>query len=296
MAEARARFGIFEFDAATRELWREGVAVRLQAQPAQALALLVANAGEVVTREALRRDLWGEETHVDFDRGLNFCIGQIRIALGDSAESPRFIRTLPKRGYQFIAPVTRPAPAPVVELPKPRSRMRLAASVLAGLALAAGTAWWFFRPTAPLPSVTIAVTRFDNQTGDAAFTRFADTLTDSVVGELATAGGGRYGVIGNASILRGPRETRDLLAIGSSLRAAYVVIGQVQRDGPGIRILAHLIRMPDQKHVWVERADSMPDQAERMQSDLARRIAKEFSRRLDADRAAHISSSALVIR
>src|SRR5215467_8334133 len=103
----KLQFGLFEFYPATRELYRDGVRLRLQAQPAQVLELLVAKAGEIVTRESLRQAIWGTETFVDFDRGLNFCIAQIRSALGDSAESPRFVRTVPKQGYKFIAPVER---------------------------------------------------------------------------------------------------------------------------------------------------------------------------------------------
>src|ERR1700732_1498727 len=104
-APSRVRFGVFDFDTASGELRRDGVPVRLQPQPAEVLAILVARAGEIVTREALRQALWGPETFVDFDRGLNFCVAQIRAALGDSADAPRFIRTLPKRGYQFMGPV-----------------------------------------------------------------------------------------------------------------------------------------------------------------------------------------------
>ena len=152
---ARVRFGVFELDPATGDLWREGALVRLQPQPAEVLALLVARAGEVVTRDALRERVWGGDTFVDFDRGLNFCIAQIRSALGDSAESPRFIRTLPKRGYQFIAPVERvgvavpavAAPAPIPELRatvRPRGRrLAVAVFVVAVMALGfAGGRWW----------------------------------------------------------------------------------------------------------------------------------------------------------
>src|SRR5919106_4391361 len=99
------RFGIFDFSPSTGELWRDGVPVRLQAQPARLLAALVARAGQVVTRETLQREIWGDGTHVDFERGLNFCIAQVRGALGDSADSPRFIETVPKQGYRFVAPV-----------------------------------------------------------------------------------------------------------------------------------------------------------------------------------------------
>src|SRR3954451_2698839 len=98
--EARIRFGAFDFDPATLELRREGAPIRLQPQPAQVLAILLAHPGEVVTRETLQKTLWGEDTFVDFDRGLNFCIAQIRSALGDSATSSVYVKTLPKRGYQ----------------------------------------------------------------------------------------------------------------------------------------------------------------------------------------------------
>src|SRR5271168_2139325 len=105
MNSGRFRFGLFEFDTAAGELRREGMLVRLQAQPAQVLSRLIERVGEVVTREELHRAVWGGETFVDFERGLNFCIGQIRAALGDDSTTPRYIRTIPRRGYQFIAPV-----------------------------------------------------------------------------------------------------------------------------------------------------------------------------------------------
>src|SRR6476661_8502933 len=101
----KAKFGEFEFDAVRGELRRRGQPVRLQAQPARVLAILVEHAGQVVTRDALREAIWGGDTFVDFDKGLNFAIAQIRTALGDSADAPSFVRTLPKRGYQFIAPI-----------------------------------------------------------------------------------------------------------------------------------------------------------------------------------------------
>ena len=100
------RFGIFTFDDRAAMLTRLDRPVALEPQPARALALLLSRAGDVVTRDELRAHLWGEDTHVDFDRGLAYCIGQLRVALGDSAESPRFIQTHPRRGFSFIAPVT----------------------------------------------------------------------------------------------------------------------------------------------------------------------------------------------
>src|SRR4051812_28651044 len=100
------RFGTFAFDSRTATLTRRERPVALEPQPARALALLLSRAGDVVSREELRAHLWGDATHVDFDRGLAYCIGQLRSALGDSAESPRFIQTLPRRGFSFIAPTT----------------------------------------------------------------------------------------------------------------------------------------------------------------------------------------------
>jgi DNA-binding winged helix-turn-helix (wHTH) protein/TolB-like protein len=265
----RIRFGLFDFDPESRELRREGIAVRLQAQPAQVLAILVAHAGKVVTREALREAVWGSDTVVDFERGLNFCIAQVRSALGDAAESPRFIRTLPKRGYQFIAPVES------VAAERPRSHIpRWAMPAAAALLLCGAVLVLATRPAAATP--TIAVCRFDNQTGDPALDRFADALADNVVAELTAAEAGRYAIIGNAAILRRPRPDRDIGAVSSSLHSAYVVIGQVQRDGTRLRVLAHLIRLPQQTHVWVARFDGLPDDPQPDAAELAQRVAGQF--------------------
>src|SRR3954451_7079577 len=108
----RYRFGIFSFDDRTLELTRSDRPAALEPQPARALALLLARAGDIVTRDELRAHLWDTGTHVDFDRGLAYCIGELRSALGDSADNPRFVQTLPRRGYMVIAPVIRPEPRP----------------------------------------------------------------------------------------------------------------------------------------------------------------------------------------
>ena len=122
------RFGQFEFDDASGELTRQGRIVRLEPQPARALGLLLSRAGSIVAREEMREHLWDPRTHVDFERGLAYCVAQIRSALGDAAENPRFLETMPKRGYRFIAPVEQvravtvvPTPEPVVDSPAPRA-------------------------------------------------------------------------------------------------------------------------------------------------------------------------------
>jgi DNA-binding winged helix-turn-helix (wHTH) protein/TolB-like protein len=319
MPSARFRFGLFSFDAATQELRREGTLVRLQAQPAQVLACLIDRAGQIVSREDLRNAVWGDRTFVDFDRGLNFCLTQIRSALGDDPTAPTYIRTLPKRGYQFIAPVERiPEPAAATheaaaqeagvqetkvqetkvqeskaqeakaeQAPTGRSfglRVVLVASavvVCAVLAFAAKA--WFGSGHGLKDPPTVAVLRFDNQTADAGMTLFSDALTDNVVEQLTSQSNGRFSVIGNAQILRLPRDQRDLNAIATSLHASYVVLGQVQSNGEQTRILAHLIRLPEQKHVWVARMDRTLSDRLNIQSEVAQKIAAELAPRVAAD-------------
>jgi DNA-binding winged helix-turn-helix (wHTH) protein/TolB-like protein len=304
------RFGLFEFDLATRELRREGVLVRLQSQPSQVLACLVGRAGELVSREELRRAVWGEATFVDFDRGLNFCIGQIRLALDDDATTPRYIRTLPKRGYQFIAPVQRvgrasddasesdrgdagepdrgtPARTETLSLKNNRfpSTAALVCASIVLLMAAGAAAYWARSRAGSNRHPVIAVLRFDNQTSDPEMSRFSDALTDNVVEELTKASLGRYEVIGNARILRAPRGQRDLSAIAASLHAGYVVLGQLQANGAQVRILVHLIRLPSQTHLWVTRLDRTTADLDPLsvESEVAQKVGTEFSERVVKD-------------
>jgi len=286
------RFGVFEFDAETQELRRNGATVHLQSQPARVLACLIENSNRTVTRDELRAAIWGNETFVDFERGLNFCISQIRSSLGDDSAQPIYIQTFPKRGYQFVAPVefisreipAQNAPAAIPVPVTSRRGWMIASVAMIALGIAGFTATHFFHRSAnasPLP--IIAVLRFDNETGIPDATRFSDGLTDNVVERLSMLSDGRYGVIGNAQILRLPREQRDLTAIGTSLNAKYVVLGQVQADGDKTRILAHLIHLPDQVHVWVVRTDgrTLSDPLA-LETELAQKIGDQFSIRVAA--------------
>jgi len=290
---APARFGLFEFDTATGALSREGVPVRLQPQPARVLTLLVERAGETVTREELRAAVWGEATFVDFERGLNFCVAQIRSALGDSAESPRFIETLPRRGYRFIAPVhaaverATTAPAPPVNQPGAdrrwprRSIVALAASLAAGIAAAVAVGLQVSRAPGD-GRVRIAVVPFDNETSLSDYDRIASGVADATVARLATADRlKRLDVIGNAAVLRRPRAFRDLKAIGEELRAEYVVLAQVKSEGGRVRLIAHLIRTSDQAHVWANTFDR-PSFGLDVQSELAESIAAAVDAKLSA--------------
>jgi DNA-binding winged helix-turn-helix (wHTH) protein/TolB-like protein len=287
-------FGPFVFDLDARELRRDDVDVRLQAQPGQVLAMLVQRAGAVVTRDELCAAVWGDDTHVDFDKGLNFAIAQVRAALRDSAETPRFVRTHPKRGYEFIAPVRElPAAhseaavaAPVAERPHPESPRRavvavLAAAVLAmGLAVTAARSWQAARVADRERQRTIAVVPFDNETGRPAMDRYARDLSDLLVAQLTTSTDGRYRIIGNAAILRRPRAERDLREIGRSLHAGFIVMGQVQEADGRPRILAHLIRLPEQTHLSVVRVERRDTTAPPDESELARQITGQFVQKL----------------
>jgi DNA-binding winged helix-turn-helix (wHTH) protein len=254
------RFADFEIDERAGVLRRSGERIRLQDLPFRLLMVLLRRAGDVVTRDELRAELWGSETFVDAEAGLNTAIGKIREALGDSADHPAFIETLPKRGYRFVGALAPENSVPrdlVVETAPERAAntSRRGLYVFAALAVAVIVlAAYSFR--ASRDHVTIAVVRFHNETGAAANDRLAGTLTDAVV--VALAGNPRYGVIGNSPILVTDRIFQDVQKIGAALRAEYVVLGQLQKGDHGLVTRAHFIRVSDQKHLWAGTID-LPD-------------------------------------
>jgi DNA-binding winged helix-turn-helix (wHTH) protein/TolB-like protein len=287
------RFGTFQYDDESGELWRDGVRQRLEPQPAKALTLLLARAGQLVTREELRRHLWADDTHVDFDRGLAYCIAQVRSALGDSGENPRFVQTLPRRGFRFIAPVAvEGARGEIIEPAgqspagrRPAARWWITAAVLVVLAGAGAWAAWLRIDRRPL----VAVAVFDNETGLPEYDRLAAGAADVMVDHLTALGADRVGVIGNASAVRQPRESRDPAAIRRETGAGYLVIGQIQKDAGGIRMLTHLIRLDDQTHLWVTRVVRAPDALAGIDLVSAQRLAEAVrlhvvERRKDAPR------------
>jgi len=281
---ARYRFGVFEFDDDALDLRRDGAVVHLQAQPKQVLACLLRNADRTVSREELKRAVWDDQTFVDFERGLNFCIAQIRSALGDEAARPVYIRTFARQGYQFIAPVERIGADASTARPAAQAAFggwqRWLAAAAMTLLIAVGISANYLMKPAPVQPPVVAVVRFDNETGNADMTRFSDALTDDVVERLTSLSGGRCAVIGNAQILRMPREQRNLGMIASSLHANFIVLGQVQAHGGQVRILAHLIRMPEQTHLLVTRLDRSLDNPLDLESRASQTIGSEFWRRL----------------
>jgi DNA-binding winged helix-turn-helix (wHTH) protein/TolB-like protein len=242
------KFGEFDVDERAGVLRRGGTRIKLQDLPFRLLVVLLRRAGEVVTRDELRAELWGSETFVDAEAGLNTAIAKIREALGDNAETPAFVETLPKRGYRFVATVvpaeTRP---PVFPGMPTRATNRPALYVLAALALATLGAAAYVAFGRPDP-ITIAIVRFHNETGAAENDRLAVTLTDAVV--VALAEHPKYGIIGNSPLLVTERIFQDVRKIGEALQADFVVLGQLQNGDAGLLTRAHFIRVSDQKHLW----------------------------------------------
>jgi DNA-binding winged helix-turn-helix (wHTH) protein/TolB-like protein/thioredoxin-like negative regulator of GroEL len=233
------RFGTFELDDRAGELRRNGALVRLPPQPFQVLRLLARHSGEVVDRDTLRREVWGETT-VDFDRSLNVCIAQIRTALNDDADAPRFIQTLPRRGYRFVAPVQgadRPAP------PR-RRRWPIAAAVAAiaaGLAAAGG-----YRIVRPGDSaIRLAVLPFEGP---------ESAQVDGFFDELLTRLGGiqtdRLRVIGRRSATAFRGAHLPLREIGRRLNVAYIVEATARTDAGGLRLAARLVHTADDAVLW----------------------------------------------
>jgi DNA-binding winged helix-turn-helix (wHTH) protein/TolB-like protein len=291
------RFGIFTFDARAAMLTRSDRPMALEPQPARALALLLSRAGDVVTRDELRAHLWGDDTHVDFDRGLAYCIGQLRTALGDSADSPRFIQTFPRRGFSFIAPVTAGEPdrstfddlrssaetANAEPRTSPDERRSISAALVVAIAVVfvavAGAGWWTVSRTSGPERPIVAVAVFDNETGDASRERAVSTIADVVVERLTALGPSRIGVNGNSKVLRNPRADRDPRTVARETHAAFLVAGHLQTKDGRLSLLMHIIRLDDGTHVWVQRISRSPDDAlESLDEDVASQIEKAVRR------------------
>jgi DNA-binding winged helix-turn-helix (wHTH) protein len=270
------RFGVYEFDAASGELRKDGRLVALEPQPAKALALLVSRAGTVVSRDELKAAVWGGETHVDFDRGLAYCVSQIRAALGDSADNPIFLQTVPRQGFKFIAPAFARDHPDELRRDRPAATFNRWVTIPLTLAMAAATIAMLFESFSPSPParVVIAVSVFDNETGNADFDRPVAGLSDLVVERLTRLAPNRIDVIGNAAILRQPRNIRNLKALAAEVRADYVLLGQLQQGESGLRFITHFIRLSDEAHL---KANRLPV-ADATLSGLEAAVVEEFER------------------
>ena len=273
------RFGTFEVSFQSGEVRKAGLRIRVQQQPMKLLEILLEYPGEVVTREELRRRVWPKESFGDFDQALNISIGKLRSALGDSAENPRFIETLPKRGYRFIADVSvvgdnehkrgpesaaspPPATGSVTQVqdpglaisrtrPKGRSWTTLLvipASVLVLSLVILAVSLFRSRVRPPTGIRSLAVLPLDNLSGDASQNYFADGMTDELITDLAQISALR--VISRTSVMAYKGARKPLPQIARELNVDAMVEGTVLRSGDQVRITAQLIEASTDKHLW----------------------------------------------
>ena len=301
-APSVVRFGTFEVSFQSGELRRAGVKIRVQQQPMRLLEILLERPGEIITREELRSRVWTNQDFGDFDQAVNIAIGKLRSALGDSAENPRYIETLPKRGYRFIAEVsvldiearpTRPEAAPGSlqnaefgrKLPSTelaiahKRRLWSVPRVIVGLALVLSLsvlAVWLFRPRSRPPTAirSLAVLPLDNLSGDASQDYFADGMTDELITDLAQIGALR--VISRTSVMTYKGVRKPLPEIAHELNVDAVVEGTVLRSGEQVRITAQLIQARADKHLWADSYEGNLRDTLALQKQVARSIAEQI--------------------
>jgi TolB-like protein/DNA-binding winged helix-turn-helix (wHTH) protein/Tfp pilus assembly protein PilF len=296
------RFDDFEVDVHSGELRKHGLRIKLQVQPFQVLAVLLEKPGETVTREELQRCIWPADTFVDFDQGLNNAVKKLREALGDDAVNPRFVETLPKRGYRFAAQVVladgrdgqgtfgaggleaQPTAPPRAGAARkaaearqtPRGRAAWIAS-LAVVALFVGLAWKFewIRPALPVGQIrSLAVLPLTNLSGDAEQEYFAEGMTDELITDLAQISALR--VISRTSVMHYKGTTETMPQIARELNVDAVLEGSVQRSGDQVRIRAQLIYASTERHLWAKSYQGSLGDVLALQNEVARAIAHEI--------------------
>ena len=240
-----ARFGAFEVDLRAGELRRQGRKLRLQEKPFQLLAALLEQPGEVVTRDELRLRLWPSDTFVDFDNGLNNAVAKLRSAVGDSAQSPKLIETLGRRGYRFIGAVDRVA-APAAQPGAGHLDQRVR---------------------------SLAVLPLANLSSDPEQEYFSDGMTDSLIAQLSGIRALR--VISRQSVIRYRKSEKSLPEIGRELNVDAVIEGTVLRTGNRIRITAQLVHAASDEHLWAEQYERELSDVLVLQSEIARAVAQQ---------------------
>ena len=312
------RFGVFEADLQTRELRKHGRQVKLQEQPFQVLACLLERPGEMVTREELRQKLWPSGTFVDYDNSMNAAVNRLREALDDSAETPRFVETLPRRGYRFIAPVagskspepgavaSPPISAPPAASPGPTEAVAsavkpdltqvghrkhrlfwfttlgaVAALLLAGAGVNLRKALHLSGTPARERIRSIAVLPLTNLSGDPAQEYFSDGMTDALITDLARIKPLR--VVSRTSSMRYKGSGKPLSQIARELDVEGVVEGSVLRLGERVRITAQLIDAAHDEHLWADRYEGDLRDALTLQRTMTEAIARQVQASLEPE-------------
>jgi len=300
------RFGTYEVSLHSGEVRKAGLRIRVQQQPLKLLEILLERPGEVVTREELRSRVWSDESFGDFDQAVNIAIGKLRSALGDSAENPRFIETLPKRGYRFIADVSvvdadaRPKgpESAAGDLPgqerktepepraqdaglalAPKRRLRPVLRVISASALVLSLLIIFVllfrsRGRAPTGIRSLAVLPLENLSADASQNYFADGMTDELITDLAQISALR--VISRTSVMVYKGARKPLPQIARELNVDAVVEGTVLRSGDQVRITAQLIEASTDKHLWSQSYEGELRDTLALQNKVARAIADQI--------------------
>ena len=295
------RFGVFEVSLRSGELRKAGRLVRVQQQPLKLLRILLEHPGEVVTREELRNRLWPDDSFGDFDQAVNAAIAKLRIALGDSADSPRFIETLPKLGYRFLPDVKLdyPPAEPDGGLPSDpgipptqaasqspsagqldrvghrRTGVWISLGVLV-IALVAGVLVWRFHEKNRLEAKirSLAVLPLDNLSGDPAQDYFAAGMTDELITDLAQIRALR--VISRTSVVKYKGTQKSLPQIARDLNVDAVVEGSVVRAGDRVRITAQLIRAATDEHLWAQSYEGDMRDSLALQNKVAHSVAEQI--------------------
>jgi TolB-like protein/DNA-binding winged helix-turn-helix (wHTH) protein/Tfp pilus assembly protein PilF len=297
-SSTRLRFEVFEVDLCSGEVWKHGVRVRLQDQPFQVLRVLLERPGQIVTRDELKQTLWPADTFVDFDDGLNTAVKKIRELLGDSAERPRYIETIPRRGYRFVGPIAPPPPVEAAvaapdshpalvlhpaEGAVPRKDHRPAGYVAVGvLALVvtlvgADVGGWRTRLTghAAAPRIgSLAVLPLANLSRDPEQDYFADGMTEALIADLAQVKALR--VISRTSAMHYKGTNKTLPQIARDLNVDAIIEGTVQRSGNRVRVTAKLIPAQTDAPVWAKVYERDSRDVLVMQSELAQAIVGEI--------------------
>jgi TolB-like protein/DNA-binding winged helix-turn-helix (wHTH) protein/Tfp pilus assembly protein PilF len=290
----RIRAGLFEVDLGSGQLHKSGRQVQLQEQPFRVLAMLLEHPGEVVTREELQARLWPAHTFVSFDEGINTAIRKLRVAFGDSADNPRFIETVPRRGYRFVAPVCDVIAEPAqpsdgiaarsaAKLPKTKHpsvwRWILAASAAALLVVLVSVAY-LGRSHAHAKStaqkrVMLAVLPFQNMSADPAQDYFSDGLTEETITDLGQLSPEHLGVIARTSAMAYKHTNKTITQIGHELDVEYILEGSVRREGGEARVSAQLIRVSDQTNLWAQNYERNLLDLLQIENELGKAIARQ---------------------